>query len=83
MSSAEDHERRKREEANMLPKGELICPKCKGTVFAGLQYQGTSQDYDGISEWICQGCSTHYGRWTRQELIAGELERRYGVGRYD
>jgi hypothetical protein len=59
-----------------LPTPE-VC-QCGGLRFTGLQYQGTPEDYDGISEWICQTCERRYGRWTRRELLPGEIERRYG-----
>ena len=63
--------------------GELpepkVCPKCAGTVFTGCQYQGTREDYDGISEWICDNCGARFGRWTRRELLPGDLEHRYGI----
>ena len=66
-----------KQEIELLPDPKT-CPKCAGLKFTGVQYQGTSQDYDGVSEWLCEGCGTRWGRWTRRELIGGELERRYG-----
>jgi hypothetical protein len=55
----------------------MVCA-CGHRTFTGLQYQGTPEDYDGVSEWICQACHRHYGRWTRRELGEGEIERRHG-----
>jgi hypothetical protein len=61
----------------LLPPGESAC-QCGGKRFTGVQYVGTTEDYDGVSEWQCNKCHRRYGRWTRRELLAGELERRYG-----
>lgn len=46
----------------------------------GIQYRGTSEDYDGVSEWQCQQCTVRYGRWSQRLLRPGEIERRYGRG---
>ena len=54
------------------------CPHCDAHMWAGVEYRNTSEDYDGISEWVCQMCHTRYGRWTGKELQKGELEKRYG-----
>jgi hypothetical protein len=56
----------------------MVC-LCGADTFTGVQYQGTTQDYDGVSEWICTTCRRRYGRWTRRVLLPGELERRYGI----
>lgn len=57
---------------------ELLCPTCGGQKFCGLQYCLTSEDYDGVSEWICEGCGTRLGRWTKRVLTGGDIEPRYG-----
>lgn len=44
-----------------------------------VQYRGTDQDYDGVSEWVCKQCDKRFGRWTGRELKEGELEQRYGI----
>jgi hypothetical protein len=54
-----------------------IC-ECGSLSFTGCQYQGTREDYDGVSEWICNACHRRYGRWTRRELLPGEIEPRHG-----
>ena len=61
-----------------LKANQRQCPTCDSLTWTGVQYQGTSEDYDGVSEFICDGCGTHFGRWTGRILIGGELERRYG-----
>lgn len=61
--------------------GEPQCPSCKGRRFIGVEYRGTADDYDGVSEWVCEGCGARWGRWTGRELIAGDHERRYGGDR--
>ncbi len=59
--------------------GGIECPNCHGSSFTGCQYDaGKPESYDGVSEWHCDGCGTRFGRWTHRELIAGEIERRYG-----
>lgn len=56
----------------------LKCPACGATTnLTGVQYQGTYEDYDGVSEWLCK-CGTRWGRWTGKILIDGDIERRYG-----
>lgn len=55
-----------------------ICPKCGGTHWIGVQYAGSAEDYDGISEWQCETCGARYGRWSKRELQGHAIERRYG-----
>lgn len=52
---------------------------CVRSTATGIQYQGTREDYDGVSEWRC-ACGKRWGRWTDKRLIDGELEKRYGRG---
>ena len=59
----------------------MECKFCGGTSVIGIEYQGTSEDYDGISEWQCGTCARRWGRWTGKELQDGELEPRYGRDR--
>jgi hypothetical protein len=57
------------------------CPTCGNTdAIVSVQYRGTREDYDGVSEWVCQrkNCGTRWGRWSGRILGAGEIERRYG-----
>lgn len=55
------------------------CPTC-GRVFGitGVQYQGTTEDYDGVSEFRCEACGTRWGRWTKRILTGDDIEGRYG-----
>lgn len=55
----------------------MTCPDCFADMH-GVQYQGTSEDYDGISEHQCPGCGLRIGRWSGKRLKAGEIEGRYG-----
>ena len=57
----------------------MICPKCKSEDLIGVEYRGTDQDYDGVSEYECRKCGIIFGRWSGKILKAGELEPRYGV----
>ena len=42
-----------------------------------IQYRGTSEDWDGHSEYKCiDGCNTRIGRWSGKELKDEELEPR-------
>jgi transposase-like protein len=52
------------------------CPKCKSKNIVGYEYQMTSEDYDGISEWRCMKCGYRVGRFSGKELKDGELEKR-------
>ena len=59
----------------------MTCPDCKKPMW-GIEYRGTSEDWDGISEWHCEeGCGLRIGRWTGKRLEADEIEPRYGVKR--
>ncbi len=59
----------------------MTCPKC-GKPMWGVQYCGTSEDYDGVSEWACRaGCGYRIGRWTNRELVGAEIEKRHGLAR--
>lgn len=51
---------------------------CQEEFEVGIEYRGTAEDYDGISEWKCRKCGKRVGAWTRKELKDGELEPRYG-----
>lgn len=57
----------------------MICPDCKAPLI-GVQYQGTPEDWDGVSEWSC-ACGFRVGRWSGKRLAEGELEPRYGIAR--
>lgn len=57
---------------------EWQCGKCHGTERTGVQYQGTTDDWDGVSEWQCCGCGLRVGRWSGMVLRSGEIEGRYG-----
>jgi hypothetical protein len=57
----------------------MNCPRCFSAM-TGVQYRGTSQDYDGVSEWSCDRCATRIGRWTKCELLPDQIEPRYGAG---
>ena len=48
------------------------------TNVVGIEYQGTPEDYDGVSEYRCLGCETRWGAWTGKVLGEGELEPRGG-----
>lgn len=50
---------------------------CDGAL-AGVEYSGTAEDWDGVSEWRCPACGRRYGRWSGRELRDGEIEPRYG-----
>lgn len=54
----------------------MDCPECAREMWA-VQYRGTSQDYDGTSEWSC-GCGVRVGRWSKKQLNDGQIERRCG-----
>lgn len=57
--------------------GKLLgCGHAK-TLATGVQYCGTSEDWDGVSEWQCH-CGRRWGRWTGRELTGHEIESRYG-----
>lgn len=44
-----------------------------------IEYRGTSEDYDGVSEYECLKCGERRGRWTGKILLDGEIEPRYGI----
>ena len=46
--------------------------------FSVLQYRGTKEDYDGVSEIICMTCNKRYGRWSEKLLRKDEIENKYG-----
>ena len=54
------------------------CKKCNKENIVSVQYRGTTEDYDGISEYECIDCWYRQGRWSGKELLEGELEKRYG-----
>ena len=56
------------------------CPKHPNTPMQAVQYRGTTEDYDGTSEWACAkpDCAYRVGRWTNLTLPSGLLEPRYG-----
>ncbi len=54
---------------------------CGHTTKCGVEYRGTPEDWDGISEWVCETCGRRWGRWTQRELNDGEIEKRYGGNR--
>lgn len=49
-----------------------------GVAMIGVQYALTPEDYDGVSEWVCETCGYRQGRWSGRALAEGEIERRYG-----
>ena len=59
------------------------CPRHPEAPLAAVEYRGTSEDYDGTSEWACtvSDCTHRAGRWTKQVLPPGFIEPRYG-GRF-
>ena len=62
-------------------EGAVTCPDC-GKPMWGVEYRGTPDDYDGVSEWACEdGCRLRVGRWTGKRLAEDEREPRYGVPR--
>jgi len=56
------------------------CRKCDNkTNWMGIEYAyGSPERYDGVSEWVCNKCKTHYGRWSDKILLNGESEKRFG-----
>lgn len=54
------------------------CPNCHSTQLLGTEYVGTTEDYDGVSEFQCLDCFSRWGRWTGRKLLRDEIERRYG-----
>jgi hypothetical protein len=45
----------------------------------GVQYEyGSPERYDGVSEWVCPGCETRWGRWSGKVLTDSEVEMRFG-----
>lgn len=50
---------------------------CCAAVMTGVQYQGTPEDYDGISEWRCEVCGARQWRWSRRQLAPKEIETRH------
>lgn len=59
----------------------MNCIFCDHPKVTGVQYQGTSEDWDGVSEWNCDRCGRRWGRWSKRELVADEIEWRYGLPR--
>jgi hypothetical protein len=60
------------------PREFHACPSSSQPTFTGVQYQGTAEDYDGISEYNCDACGGRWGRWTGRVLGRNEIEPRYG-----
>lgn len=58
----------------------MECKFCGSHDTLGREYQLTPCDYDGISEWECLTCHRRWGRWSGRELVADQLEPRYGIG---
>jgi hypothetical protein len=58
--------------------GHMTKCECDDASMMMVQYQGTSQDYDGISEYKCTICGNRVGRWSGKILVDGELEKRWG-----
>lgn len=56
--------------------GELPCGH-KDSLCA-VEYRGTTEDYDGTSEWRCETCGRRWGRWSGRELTGTQIEGRYG-----
>ena len=55
------------------------CKKCKSKNMVGVEYGYPSKNqYDGVSEWMCQDCGLRIGRWTGKELEDKEEEIRFG-----
>lgn len=54
------------------------CKNCQSAVVM-IEYRGTSEDYDGVSEYECLKCGERRGRWTGKILLDGEIEPRYGI----
>lgn len=62
--------------------GKIMNTSCPcGGEYIGVEYRGTPEDYDGISEWRCEQCGKRVGRWTGKELKEDELEPRFGIQR--
>ena len=57
----------------------MRCSKCGSKDMWGVEYKGTKEDYDGVSEYQCKKCGTSVGRWSGKILKDGELEPVYGV----
>ena len=55
----------------------MKCNDC-GEYMCGVQYRGTPEDHEGVSEWQCPKCKRRVGRWTGNVLEQGECEPRYG-----
>lgn len=57
----------------------MTCPDCHAPMI-GVEYRGTSQDFDGVSEWRCPSttCDVRIGRWSGKRLEPWLLEGRYG-----
>jgi hypothetical protein len=68
----------KRPEPKPLTRTELRRGCECGGVWMAVEYRGTTQDYDGCSEWECQKCGVRIGRWSGRELSTQQIERRYG-----
>ena len=58
----------------------MNCPDC-GIQMTAVEYRGTPEDYDGVSEFVCQRDGVRIGRWTGKRLAEGEIEPRYGEQR--
>jgi len=56
----------------------MNCPECSKQMIGVEYWYGHPQRYDGISEWLCEGCTIRIGRWSKKRLADGESEIRYG-----
>jgi len=57
---------------------EITCPR-DGVQLVGVEYYyGSTERYDGVSEWDCPSCGYRVGRWTKLELLDGFIESRFG-----
>lgn len=52
---------------------------CSTPQIAGVEYAyGSTERYDGVSEWACGSCGAREGRWSGKRLAEGEIEPRFG-----
>lgn len=58
--------------------GKVKQDLCSHESKINIQYRGTDQDYDGVSEIKCQLCGRRWGRWSGKVLKENELEKRFG-----
>lgn len=57
------------------------CPWCGKELTSVAYWRGSSEHYDGPSEYSCpdiRGCGYRIGRWTGQIIPPGYIESRHG-----